>query len=253
MNHVFIQARIGSKRLPGKVLKKICDKSVIELVVERARKVSDIDNIIIVTGPKEKNQLLLDESKGLGVDYFCGSEENVLDRFYRASVEFKSDNIVRITADCPLIDFNVINKGLHVFRLNEYDILSNNRIRTYPHGLEFEIFRSDILKNAWTDNLSLYKNYDEFHSTFIPPTKYMLEKKKFKNFDLLNNTNLSDIRVTLDYPEDLELITKIYETLYSKNPSFALDEIVLLLQNNPLLQTINQKYRKHESGLEIEK
>lgn len=253
MNHIFIQARIGSKRLPGKVLKKICGKSVIDLVVERARKVSDIDNIIIVTGLKEKNQLLIDEIKKLEVDYFCGSEENVLDRFYKASVEFKSDNIIRITADCPLIDFNVINKGLRIFGLNEYDVLSNNRIRTYPHGLEFEIFRSGVLKEAWTDNLSLYKSYDEFHDVFIPPTKYMLEKKKFRNFDLLNNTDLSNMRITLDYPEDLELVTRIYETLYDKNPSFALDEILLLLQKNPLLQTINQKYNKHESGLEIEK
>jgi spore coat polysaccharide biosynthesis protein SpsF len=253
MNHIFIQARIGSKRLPGKVLKKICGKSIIELIVERVSKVEHIDKIVIVTGPKEKNELLINEIKKLDVNYFCGSEENVLDRFYKASLEFKSDNIIRVTADCPLIDFNVINKGFSIFKQNNYDILSNNRIRTYPHGLEFEIFQSDALKIARNDNFSLYKNYEEFYDIFIPPTKYMLEKKKFRNFDLLNDINISHIRVTLDYIEDLELITKIYDMLYNKNLYFGLDEIVSLLENNPSLQKINQKYAKFDSSLRIEK
>lgn len=253
MNHIFIQARMDSKRLPGKVLKKICGKSIIELIVERLRKVQDIDSIILVTGPKEKNESLIDEIERLSISYFCGSEENVLDRFYKASIEFKSNNIIRVTADCPLIDFNVINKGLSVFNKNDCDILSVNRKRTYPHGLDFEIFRSNALRKAWIDNFNAYKNYEEFYGVFIPPTKYMLEKKKFRNFDLINNTNLSHIRLTLDYPEDLELITKIYETLYNNQRYFGLDEIILLLQDKPSLLKINQKYIRLNSGLEIEK
>ena len=147
-NHVFIQAHLASKRLPGKVLKKICGKSIVELIVERAYNIKNIDEIILVTGSVDKNNTLVDEAKKIKISYYCGSEENVLDRFFQASKEFNSDRIIRITADCPLIDFNIINIGMSIFDRNNYDILSNNRRKTYPHGLNFEIFKQSALHNA---------------------------------------------------------------------------------------------------------
>ena len=253
MNHVYIQARIGSKRFPKKILKEVCSKTIIELIIERVQKIKKIDKIIIVTGPKEKNLKLIEEVSKLGIEFFCGSENNILDRFYQASCKFKSKNIVRITADCPLLDFNLINYGLEIFPKKNVDILCNNRVRTFPHGLDFEIFTKHALKIAWENNLSQFENYEKFKSTFIPPTKYMLEKKKFKKFDLKNKENFSNIRITLDYKEDFELIKKIYEELYENNSNFGLNEIINLLEKYPELLIINKKWIENSSKLEIEK
>jgi len=227
-NHIFLQARLNSTRLPEKILKKICGKTVIELIVERLRRVDNIDDIIIVTGSELENKSLIDEAKKLNLTYFCGNDENILDRFYEASIKFNSDNIIRVTGDCPLIDFNVINKGLKIFLENDFDILSINRKRTFPDGFDYEIFKKKSLHTSWEDNIKLYKNKSEFYTTFISPAIYMLENKKFKNYDLINESDYSYLNLTLDYPEDLELITKIFEQFYPKNKYFALNEILTM-------------------------
>jgi len=241
-NNLYIQARLNSQRLPGKVLKKICDKSIIELITERVSNIKKIDDIILVTGSEDKNKLILDEAEKIGISYFCGSEENVLDRFYEASQVFDSTNIIRITADCPLIDFNIVNKAISIFEENNYDILSNNRIRTFPHGLNFEIFTKKALQKSWEQALNFYENKEKFLKTFIPPTLNMLENEDFKNFDLINDEDLSNIRLTLDYQEDFELIKKIYEFFYFKNEKFDLKDILEFLNKNPELLKINKKY-----------
>lgn len=253
MNHVYIQARVGSKRFPKKILKEVYGKTIIELIIERVKKIKNIDKIIVVTGPKENNFELLEKISKLGIEFFCGSEENILDRFYKASCKYKSKNIIRITADCPFLDFNLINHELQVFSKKNVDILCNNRIRTFPHGLDFEIFTNHALKIAWEDNLSQFENYEEFKSVFMPPTKYMLEKKKFKKFDLKNKEDFSNIRITLDYKEDFELIRKIYEELYENNPNFGLKEILDLFKKYPELLKINKKWIENSHNLEIEK
>ncbi len=250
---IFVQARLGSTRLPGKVLHKICGKSIIQIIFERLQKVQNIDDIFLVTGTKESNHLLVNESEKLNLKYFCGSEENVLDRFYKASNEFNSENIIRITADCPLIDFNILNHGLEIYEKINCDILSIVRKRTFPHGFDFEIFRRKSLEESWKDNLSKYSNETEFLNTFIPPTKYMLEKKKFKNYDLVNKEDLSHIRLTLDYPEDFIVISKIYETLYKKNKYFTMNDILNFLNNNKKILDLNRKYINLNHELDIEK
>ena len=227
-NHIFLQARLNSTRLPEKVLKKICGKTVIELIVERLRQVDNIDDIILVTGSELENKSLIDEAKKLNLTYFCGNDENILDRFYEASMKFNSDNIIRVTGDCPLIDFNVINKGLKIFLEKDFDILSINRKRTFPDGFDYEIFKKKSLHTSWEDNLKLYQNKSEFYTTFISPAIYMLENKKFKNYDLINESDYSYLMLTLDYPQDLELITKIYEQFYHHNKYFALNEILTM-------------------------
>lgn len=138
---------------------------------------------------------------------------------------------------------------MKIFIDNEYDILSVNRIRTYPHGLDFEIFTKEALQISWTDIFKMCNSQNEFYKKIIPPTKYMLERKKFKNYDLSNDTNLSQIRLTLDYPEDLELITTIYEQLYPTKKDFSLNDIILLLKMKPELLTINKKYSGNYTSL----
>lgn len=240
-NHIYLQARVDSTRFPRKVLKKILNKTIIELIIERLKEIKNIERIILVTGSLEKNKELVDESKRLNLDHFCGNEENVLDRFYKASLEFNSDNIIRITADCPLIDFKLINKGMRFFLANDYDVLSINRVRTFPDGFDFEVFSRDVLETSWKENKSKFDNEDIFYHTFISPTTYMLSDK-FRNYDLTNKTNLSHIRLTLDYPQDFDLIKKIYEALYRITPLFSMDDIIKFLNKNSELLEINKKH-----------
>lgn len=249
--HIYIQARESSERLPSKILKKICDKSILELIVERVNEIKDVNKIVLVTGSKEKNKKLIEQAEKLNIEYFCGNDDNILDRFHTASLSLQSKIIIRITGDCPLIDFDLINKGLQMFKENDYDILSINRFRTFPDGFDFEIFNVDALHEAWSDLKSKFKQKD-FEQSFIPPTKYLLEKKKFKHFDLRNEEDLSGIRLTLDYLEDFQLIKTIYEKLYYKNRKFAMSKILELITTNKELLDINKKYVTKDYGLKIE-
>lgn len=240
-NHIFLQARVNSKRFPGKILQKILGKTIIELIVERLRKIKNINQIILVTGPEEKNHLLIEEARRLNLDIFCGSEENILDRFYEASKKFGSDIIIRVTGDCPVIDFNVINKGVQLFSENKYDVLTITQKRTFPDGFDFEIFKKEALHTSWRDILSNFESREKFCETFINPIEYMIQNNKFKKFNLVNEVDYSNIRLTIDYPADLEFITIIYEKLYNGGKLFALNEILNLLKKNPELLKINQK------------
>ncbi len=242
---IFIQARMGSKRLSEKVLLKIDGKSLLEILVERLRKVDNIECIVLATSKNKENDVLEQEAKRLGISCFRGSEENVLDRLYKASLKFKPDNIIRVTADCPLIDPELVNKGLEVFLGSDCDILSNHRERTFPDGMDFEIIKQQALSEAWKDNPA--------GATFINPVNYLLEKKKFKNKVILNDKNLSHIRLTVDYQEDYELIKIIYQTLYKKNKYFTLADILKFLTDNPQLYNLNKQYVCLDYGLRVEK
>jgi len=247
---VYIQASMFSERLPGKVLKKILNKSILELIVERVKQIKNFDRIILVTGPKEKNKLLLKEAQKLKIYYFTGSEKNILDRFYQASKKFNTDIIIRCTADNPLIDFNLINTGLEIFLKNNFDILGVDRKRTFPLGLNFQIFTKKALETAWKDNQDIHKG--NFDKIFIPPTRYMLEKRKFKNYTIISKKDYSDIRLTLDYQEDLEMISMIYQKLYPHNKKFGLPEILDFIKKNPKILQINAKHSKKIPPIKIQ-
>ena len=241
-NHIFIQAREKSKRFPEKILQKICGKSIVTLMLERIEKIENIDDIFLITGPEESNKKVISEFKRNGIEYFSGSEQNILDRFYHAAKLFNSENIIRLTGDNPLLDFNIINDGINIFLDSNYDILSNNRKKTYPLGINFEIFSNNALKKSWEMTSKKFSEENDFIKTFIPPTAFMLQNVNFKNFDLIYEKNISNIRLTLDYYEDFQLISKIFESLYPQNKFFALDEILKLLEKNPELLKINKKY-----------
>lgn len=232
---------MGSTRLPGKILKKIVNKPILELILERLSYISNVEKIVLVTSENENNKQLIDFAKKNNLEYFQGSEENLLDRFFSASKKFPCDNIIRVNADCPLIDFNLIKKGLEQFLENDYDILSTDRIRTFPHGFDFEIFKMSSLEKSWNEIKQKYDD-EKFYHTFISPVKNLLENPKFKNFDFISSPNLSHIRLTLDYIEDFILIEKIYQNLYKKNRKFAMKEIIEFLDDNPELLKINEKH-----------
>lgn len=240
---IFIQARMGSTRLPGKVLKKICGKTIIELTVERLKNVKEVSKIVLVTSVNKENNVLVEEAKKIGVDYFRGSEENILDRFYQASKEFKPDTIIRVTADCPLIDPDIISKGLELFKTGRYDIVSNVVPRTYPHGYDFEIFSVQAMVRSWRDQRAKFKNEKVFDKTVINPTNYLFKNKNFRHGNIKNDLDLHKIRLTLDYKEDFEVIKIIYENLYKKSGPFNMDTLLDFIDNNSHILEISKDHK----------
>jgi spore coat polysaccharide biosynthesis protein SpsF len=239
---IFIQARMDSTRLPGKVLLKLCGKSIIEYIADRLTKIHGIDEIVLATGLGDQNNVLAEEAKRIGLGVARGSEENVLDRFYKANKEVGADVIVRVTGDCPFIDVELIENGLEIFKNGDYDLVGISRQRSYPDGVDYEVFSASALEKAW-------QNEGQNTERFIPPTKYLMESKIFRVKDIVSEIDLKRIRLTLDYPEDFELIEKIATAFHEERNYFGMSEILEYLHAYPGLQKINEMHIKEDYGI----
>ena len=238
----IIQARMGSTRLPRKVVKKIEGKTVLEHVIERTKRIKNCKKVILAVPNTKENDILERIGKKCNISVFRGSEEDVLDRYYQAAKLFKIDSIVRITADCPLIDPEIAEKVINLYLKGNYDYVSNTYPPTFPDGMDVEIFNFKSLKKAWKEaKLLSEREHVTSHITKNP--------KIFKIGNLVSEENLSHLRLTLDEKEDLILIRKIYKSLYNKNPFFGLKEIIKLFGKNPELIKINQKIKRNEGYL----
>lgn len=232
----IIQARMGSTRLPGKVMMKISDKTILDHVITRVGQSKLIDEIIIATTTKSDDDAIVEESKKLGVNYYRGSEDDVLSRYYYAAKKNNADVIIRITSDCPLIDFEVIDGMIYRFKDlyndNKVDYLSNTIERTFPRGLDAEIFSFRILNEAFNN---AEKTYQREHVT-----PYIYESSnKFNIVGYKNDIDYSYHRWTLDTPEDFELIKKIYEGMYNKNKTIRFEDIINFFELHPEYLQIN--------------
>lgn len=231
--HLFIQARLGSTRLKDKVFLKILGKTMFELLVERMKRVEGVDEIFLVTGPRDMHQPLIDEATRLEVKSFSGNEENLLDRFYQASNEFDSDLIIRINADNPLMDPGVISKALAAFLQSPQGICLVGP--GYPRGLGFEMFSKDALEKTWRAKKEEGNTDKKFAGFF-------LEVEGMQKKEISYERDLSGIRLTVDYEEDFKVAEKIYEALYPANPEFGMQDILGFLERNPDVLEINRKY-----------
>lgn len=234
MNTVaIIQARMGSTRLPGKIMKTINGKTVLRHVIERVQQIKNIDEIIIATTSLASDAVVAAEAVKCGVKYFRGSENDVLERYYLAAKENKADIVVRITSDCPLIDPQVTDEIISFFKREHYDIVTNAgsdlSCRTYPRGLDTEVFLFNRLENAYTQ---ADKAYQREHVT-----PYIYETSR--TYYYKNPVNYSFYRWTLDTEEDFMLINEIYRHLYQDKHDFYLADIVKLLEQHPELAKIN--------------
>jgi spore coat polysaccharide biosynthesis protein SpsF len=238
---IFLQARLGSTRLPGKVLFTVEGKSIIATMVERLRCIHGIDDIILVTGPLARNRALVAEAKALGLTYFCGSEENLLDRYHKAILKFKPSNIIRVTADCPLIDPELIEQGMTLFKSRKYDLLTNARKHSFPHGLEYEMFSAKVLEQLWRKKRAEFKTETLFQKTFINPTHDMPTLPRIRIKDVTRRHSLAHLRWTLDYPADYKLITRLFKELHGVL-DFSWKDVLRVVEKNPELSNINKKY-----------
>ncbi|NMA49297.1 MAG: NTP transferase domain-containing protein [Tissierellia bacterium] len=230
----IIQARMGSTRLYGKVLKEIKGKSVLRHVIERVQQSKLVDEIVIATTIHERDNAIENEALKCGVKVFRGSEDNVLSRYYYAAKENKIDVVIRITSDCPLIDPFVMDEIINRYLNGDYEIVtnagSNLSQRTYPRGLDTEVFSFDVLEDAFKNAKETYQREHV--------TPYIYENSK-KVFIYKNDIDYSKHRWTLDTEEDFELISRIYDRLYKGKHNFYLNEIIELFNQEPGLYQIN--------------
>lgn len=236
---VIIQARMGSSRLPGKVMKKLGGKTVLEHVVERVKRSKEIDEIIIATTIDDKDDVIQKEALRIGVKVFRGSESDVLSRYYYAAKENNADVVVRITSDCPLIDPVIVDKVIVFFKENDYLYVTNSsgdpQKATFPRGLDTEVFGFDYLEEAF---LYAKEGYQREHVT---PYFYEDGKEYYIYKDVVDN---SKYRWTLDTEEDWEFVQEIYSNLYKGKHNFYMDDIIRLMNNKSHLFYINKNIQQ---------
>ena len=231
----IIQARMGSTRLPGKVMKEILGKPVILWDMDRVSYSKLIDEIVVAIPYRKENDVIVDTIKEYNDKIIItrGSEDDVLDRYYQAAVKTNADVVVRVTSDCPLIDPIVIDNVIEHFLDNNCDYCSNSLTRTYPRGLDTEVFSFKALEKAWN---KAKKDYEREHVT-----PYIIENPdKFKLFNVANDIDLSHLRWTLDTKEDIEFINAVYKRIYPKKQLFLMDDVLELMDKEPELIDINR-------------
>jgi len=242
MNIAFIQARENSNRLPRKVLRKIHGKPVLQHVVERVSLSRLIDRVVVVTGNSTTNKGIIDLCKKYDYEVFSGDDEDVLLRFIQA-IDFlnlnQEDRIIRITADCPLIDSMIIDLAIESHNKSLYKYSNTSLEDFLPDGLDVEIIDIDLLKEI---NMVALEPSDREHVTkliYSNDSLYSVNKVRFDH-------TFPNIRLTLDYEEDFLLIKKVFDILSLDRPKFGLEDIVTLYQNSPEIFELNTKYNRNE-------
>ena len=152
----IVQARMNSIRLPGKVMMEIGNKPVIKLLYDRLKKSEMLEKIIVATGPKNLNKTLINYLKKQNIEFFCGSETDVLERYFKVAEKYKCEVIVRITSDCPFIDYNLLDNIVKNHIKNQLDYSSNVNPPTFPDGLDIEVFSFKVLKNAFHNTMVVF-------------------------------------------------------------------------------------------------
>ena len=231
---IILQARLGSKRFPGKVLKKINGKTILEYTIKRLKKTKLSKNIIVVTTKREEDQKIIKVAKKTNCHTFRGSTNNVLNRYYKAAVHYKVKNIVRICSDCPLIDPKIINKVYFFYLKNNYDYVSNKIFPSYPIGMGVEIFNFQSLKKV---NKLAKSSYEKEHVT----PYFFKRPKKFKIKNVGSKKKLLNYRVVLDYAEDFKLISNILKHFNKQRKDFTLKDIIKYINRNPILKKKNSQ------------
>lgn len=234
----IVQARMGSTRLPGKVLKKLVGRSAIELLLVRLSQSKLIDEICVATSVHEENDALCDEVLRLSFKIIRGSETDVLERFHQAALATSADIIVRITGDCPVVDPKVVDAVINLFLQNNVDYASNIAPPTFPDGLDVEVFTKNVLA---TVHLEAESSFDREHVTPY------IRNGNFTKVNLDAAVDSSGLRLTLDEPEDLELLSDVFEH-FAPNIHFSSDKVIKYLRENSHKLQINSKYKRNEGA-----
>mgnify|MGYP000335848708 CR=1 FL=1 len=201
---LITQARVGSSRLPGKVLLKIAGATLLDIHLSRVKKAKRVDQVVVATTQEERSDLICDIAEKQGVAWFKGSLEDVLDRFYQTAVSYEADWIVRVTSDCPLLDPAVVDSVIEKAISGDYDYCSNILVEDFPDGQDVEVFKYSALEVAWKQ---AKKTFEREHVTpFIRNNSDYKGESMFSAADVEAGGNFNKIRMTVDEPADLEMI-----------------------------------------------
>ncbi len=228
----ILQARLSSSRLPGKVLMPILGQPMLWHHLERIKRVTKIDKIVVATSDQSDDDPIEKLCQDSDVACFRGSLNNVLDRYYKAAQKYDADIVIRLTGDCPLADSSVIDFGIRYFMKNDFDYVSNCVERSYPIGLDMEIFKFSCLEESQKE--ATLPSQKEHVTPFIQDNPGRYKIGHFKN-----DLDLSHHRWTVDEPADFEFVKQVYESLYNDNPNFTTNDILNLLEEKPELCQIN--------------
>ncbi len=236
----LVQARVSSSRLPGKVLKPLAGAPMLLRQMERVMQSKKIDICVVATSTESSDDPIEALCASKGIRCFRGSLDDVLDRMYQAALPFNADHIVRMTGDCPLIDPEIIDRVIEMHTRGGHDYTTNAKAPfTFPDGLDVEVLRRDAFESAWRE--ATLPSQREHVTPFVSKNP-----ERFKIGKYQNSENLGHLRWTVDEQEDYELVSKIYDALYFKNPNFTTGDVLQLLSERGELLQINSHIARNE-------
>lgn len=237
----IIEARYNSTRLPGKVLMPINGQSMLARIVQRLKLARTIDDILVATTDSTSDDAVVEAMRYIGTNTFRGSETDVLDRVVKAAASIEADIIVEITGDCPLVDPGLVDKIVGDFLVGGADFVSNILPHTTPRGTDVRVFRtSDLAEINRTSRDPADHEHVSLHFW------EHLDGYVCRNVEMDLPEVVSEIRLTVDTPEDLEFVRAIYSGLYDRNPAFSLVDVLDFLNANPSLLEINRHVQQKE-------
>ncbi|MGH6661892.1 MAG: cytidylyltransferase domain-containing protein [Rhodospirillales bacterium] len=236
----IVQARMSSRRLPGKVLNNILGRPMLALQIERLGRARTADKLAVATSNQADDDAIAALCRRTVVACFRGALDDVLDRFYRCALTHKADHVVRLTGDCPLADPDIVDRVVRFHLKGGYDYTSNVAPPTWPDGLDVEVMKFSCLAEAHAE--AQLSSEREHVTPFVRnrPERYWLGNVE-------REPDLSGHRLTVDEPEDFEKIRLIYERLYPGNPAFTFDDVMTLLDEDADLAALNAHIGRNEN------
>lgn len=240
MNVAVVQARMGSTRLPGKVLMDVAGVPMLGRVVERVRRASRVDDVVVATTTADRDDAVVRYCEAEDVPVHRGSEDDVLDRYHQVAQSVDADAVTRIAADCPLHDPAVIDRVAAVYDGGDHDYVSNTLEPSYPVGLAAEVLSAAALETAWREAEA--PDEREHVTPFI-----RRRPDRFRLASVVHDEDLSHHRWTVDEPADLELVRRVYDAL--GDGPFGMEEVLALLEERPELAAINAHVEQRKVGV----
>lgn len=235
----ILQARTSSARLPRKVMLPMAGAPMLQRQVERLQRAELMDCLVLATSDRPEDDCVAEVAASAGIHGFRGSLDDVLDRFYRAAEPHRPDHVVRVTGDCPLADWEVLDGCIRFMLDGDFDYASNALNPTWPDGLDVEVMTFPALKQAWEEATTSLQR--EHVTPFINR-----QPDRFRLGSFENDVDLSAFRWTVDEPRDYEFVRRVYDALYSRNPAFTTNDIFALLAAQPELISLNAGIERND-------
>ncbi len=234
-----LQARASSSRLPGKVLMPMAGAPMLERQIERLLRSRRMDKLVLATSDRSDDDPVAEIAARAGIELYRGSLDDVLDRYYQAARPHAPNHVVRVTGDCPLADWEVVDRVIGFAVDGDYDYASNTLNPTWPDGLDVEVVKFAALETAWRE---AERQLEREH---VMP--FLTSRgDRFRLGSLESETDLSHMRWTVDEPEDYAFVCRVYETLFPGNPAFTTADVLALLAEQPELVTLNTGFQRNE-------